>query len=114
LLAGLAVAGLVSPWVLLALTFLLNLGGALSAPAWQAIVPQLVPRHELATAVALNSAGFNLARAIGPAIGGLLVAAAGPAAVFMLNAASFLGVIGVIYPPRPAPPGASSAPRPLG
>src|SRR5690349_21434102 len=99
----LAAAGWMSPWLLLALTFLLSLGGALSAPAWQAIVPQLVPRSELAIAVALNGAGFNVARAIGPAIGGLLVAAAGPGAVFLLNAASFLGVILVIYRWRPAP-----------
>ena len=103
LLGGMAAANWMSPWLLLALTFLLSLGGALSAPAWQAIVPQLVPRSELAIAVALNGAGFNLARAIGPAIGGLLVAAAGPGAVFLLNAVSFLGVIAVIYRWRPAP-----------
>jgi MFS family permease len=103
LLGGIAATGLTTPWDLLALTFLLNLGGAISAPAWQAIVPKLVPRRELATAVALNSAGFNLARAIGPAIGGLIVAAAGPAAVFLLNAASFLGIIVVIYRWQPAP-----------
>ncbi len=102
-LGGIAAADWTTPWDLLALTFLLNLGGAISAPAWQAIVPQLVPRRELATAVALNSAGFNLARAIGPAIGGLLVAAAGPGAVFLLNAASFLGIIVVIYRWQAAP-----------
>lgn len=96
-----AAAGWMTPWLLLALTFLLSLGGAVSAPAWQAIVPELVPRHELAAAVALNSAGFNLARATGPAIGGLLVAAVGPGAVFFLNAASFLGVILVIYRWKP-------------
>ncbi|HEY3230044.1 MAG TPA: MFS transporter, partial [Roseiflexaceae bacterium] len=97
ILGGLAAIGWVTPGILLALTFFLSLGGALSAPAWLAIVPELVPRGELATAVALNSAGFNLARAIGPAIGGLIVAAAGPGAVFLLNAASFLGIIVVIY-----------------
>jgi MFS family permease len=97
--------------LLLALTFLLSLGGALSAPAWQAIVPELVPRHELASAVALNSAGFNLARAIGPAVGGLIVAAAGPAAVFLLNAASFLGIIAVIYRWQPPPRAPSSQPE---
>jgi MFS family permease len=102
----LAVAGLLgvltainwmSPGLLLALTFLIGLGGALSAPAWSVLVPELVPRRELAAAVALNGAGFNLARAIGPAIGGLIVAAAGPAMVFLLNALSFFGVILVIY-----------------
>jgi MFS family permease len=104
LLSAMVILGWMTPAVLLGLTFLLSLGGALSAPAWQAIVPELVPRRELASAIALNSAGFNLARAIGPAIGGLLVASAGPAAVFLLNAASFLGVIFVMWrweqPPR--------------
>jgi MFS family permease len=103
LLAGLAATNWMTPWGLLGLTFLLGLGGAFSAPAWQAIVPQLVPKQELAMAVALNSAGFNLARAIGPALGGLLVAATGPAVVFLINAASFLGVIIVIYCWQPAP-----------
>lgn len=103
LLGALAATGWMTPWLLLGFTFLLGLGGALSAPAWQAIIPELVPRSELATAVALNSAGFNLARAVGPAIGGLLVAAAGASMVFLLNAASFLGVIAVLYRWRPAP-----------
>jgi predicted MFS family arabinose efflux permease/quinol monooxygenase YgiN len=71
-------------------------------PAWQAIVPELVPRYELPDAIALNSAGFNLARAVGPALGGLAVAAftspqVGAATVFILNSASFLAVIFVLY-----------------
>lgn len=102
-LAGMTAIGWMTPWWLLALTFLLGLGGALSAPAWQAIVPDLVPRHEFAGAVALNSAGFNLARAIGPALGGLLIAASGPAAVFLINAASFLGIIVVMGRWQPEP-----------
>lgn len=102
LLGGLSAVGWITPWLLLGLTFLLGLGGALGAPAWQAIVPQLVPRHELAAAVALNSAGFNLARAIGPALGGLIIAAAGPTTVFLLNAASYLGIIVVIYQWQPS------------
>jgi predicted MFS family arabinose efflux permease len=102
-LGGLTAIGWVTPSVLLGLTFLLGLGGALSAPAWQAIVPDLVPRHEFAAAVALNSAGFNLARAIGPALGGILIAAAGPATVFLLNAASFLGIMIVMYRWQPTP-----------
>jgi MFS family permease len=109
LLSGLTIVGWMTPWALLGLTFLLGLGGALGAPAWQAIVPELVPRSDLAAAVALNSAGFNLARAIGPAIGGLLVAAAGPALVFLLNAASFLGIIAVIYRWKPVPHHRSSS-----
>jgi len=95
-LGVLTLAGLVSSWTLLALTFLLGLGGALNAPAWLASVPELVDREELPAAVALHSAGFNVARAVGPALGGLVVAAAGPAAVFLLNAAFFLGVLVVI------------------
>src|SRR5690349_6974398 len=94
--AGLSVltfSGIISPWTLLALTFLLNIGAAMNNPAWQAIVPELVPRSELPEAIALNSAGFNLARAVGPALGGLAVAvfhsiATGAGMVFLFNSAS--------------------------
>jgi MFS family permease len=82
---------------LLLLIFFLGLGSALNAPAWQAIMPELVPRSELAAAVSLNSVAFNIARAVGPALGGFLVAAVGPWAVFMLNSLSFVGVLFVIY-----------------
>lgn len=92
----LTVAGLITPWLLLLFTFLLGLGTALNGPAWQSIVPELVPREDLPGAVTLQSIGFNIARAIGPAIGGLLVAAAGPEATFFLNAASFVGVLWVL------------------
>lgn len=92
----LTMAGLVTPWLLLLFTFLLGLGTALNGPAWQSIVPELVPREDLPGAVTLQSIGFNIARAIGPAIGGLLVAAAGPEATFFLNAASFVGVLWVL------------------
>jgi MFS family permease len=91
------VLGLASPAVVLALTFLLGLGNAANAPAWQATIPELVGSRLLAPAVALNSAGFNIGRAIGPALGGLVVAAAGPAAVFGLNAISYLGVLAVLW-----------------
>jgi MFS family permease len=91
------VLGLASPAVVLALTFLLGLGNAANAPAWQATIPELVGGRLLAPAVALNSAGFNIGRAIGPALGGLVVAAAGPAAVFGLNALSYLGVLTVLW-----------------
>jgi predicted MFS family arabinose efflux permease len=113
-LSGLTAMSWMSPTLLLALTFTLALGGALSAPAWQAIVPQLVSRRQLAAAVALNSAGFNLARAVGPALGGLLVAAAGPAAVFILNALSFLGIMIVIYRWKPAPRDPGAVPERVG
>ena len=93
----LAIGGLMSPWLLLLLTFTLGLGSALNSPAWQAIVPELVPHNELPAAMTLESVAFNVSRAVGPAIAGFLVAAIGSGPVFLLNAASFLGVIVVIY-----------------
>jgi MFS family permease len=89
--------GAMTPMILLALTFALGLGAAMNGPVWQAVVPELVRPAELQEAVALNGAGFNVARAVGPALGGVIVAAAGPAPVFLLNAASFIVVIFVIY-----------------
>src|SRR5262249_9405843 len=87
----------VGPWVLLLFTFLLGLGSVMNDPAWQAITPELVPPEQHASAVALNSAGFNVARAVGPALGGLIVAAGGSGTTFLLNAASFFGVILFLY-----------------
>jgi MFS family permease len=86
-----------TPWLLLSLTFALGLGAAMNAPAWQAITPELVGESELRAAVTLNGVGFNVARAIGPALGGLVVAMLGSGAVFMLNGLSFLGVMIVLY-----------------
>ncbi len=85
-----------APW-LLALTFVLGIGSALSVPAWQAVIPEVVPREELHAAVALNGITVNIARALGPALGGFIVAAVGPGAVFLLNAISFLAVLWVVY-----------------
>jgi MFS family permease len=96
LLGVLTVAGLTTAWTLLALTFALGCGTALTFPAWAAIVPELVPRAQLHSAIALNSMGINAARAIGPALAGLIVAAVGPGSVFLLNAVSFLGIIIVL------------------
>ena len=96
-LGVLTLLGATTPNVLLTLTFALGLGAAMNAPAWQSITPELVSRQDLPTAVTLNSAGFNLSRAVGPALGGVVVAASGPAGVFLLNAASFVGVIFVLY-----------------
>jgi MFS family permease len=87
----------VGPWVLLLFTFLLGLGAVMNDPAWQAITPELVPAKQHASAVALNSAGFNVARAVGPAMGGVIVAAVGCGTTFLLNAVSFLGVIVFLY-----------------
>ncbi|MHB8381702.1 MAG: MFS transporter [Candidatus Binataceae bacterium] len=86
-----------SPWILLALSFALGIGSAINAPAWQAIIPELVGREDLTAAISLNGINYNVARAIGPAIGGLVVAAAGVGPTFLLNALSFLGVMAVLY-----------------
>src|SRR5215813_15027419 len=95
---------MVGPWTLLAFTFLLGLGAVMNDPAWQAITPELVPHEQHAAAVALNSAGFNVARAIGPALGGMVIAKADSGTAFLLNAVSFFGVILVLYHwKRPAP-----------
>jgi len=96
LLGVLALAGVIGPWSLLALTFALGLGSGMNGPAWAAAIPELVPREELAAAVALNSVQFNIARAIGPALGGFVMAASSAGVVFLLNAVSFLGVILVL------------------
>ena len=96
-LALLTFADLTTPALLLGLTFALGLGTALNAPAWQATMVELVPRGQLAPAIALNSASINLARSVGPAIGGVIIAATGPAATFALNAVSFCGVMLVLY-----------------
>ncbi len=89
--------GMVSPLSLIALTFLLGFGAVMNDPAWQAITPEIVSPERLASAVALNSAGFNAARAIGPALGGLVIAMAGSGFAFLLNAVSFFGVIIFLY-----------------
>lgn len=87
----------VTPWVLLAFTFVMGLGAVMNDPAWQAITPEVISPERHASAVALNSAGFNVARAVGPALGGMIVALAGSGWSFLLNAASFLGVILFLY-----------------
>jgi MFS family permease len=93
--------GLVTPWTLLAFTFLIGCGTALNNPAWQASVGDLVPRETLPAAVALNSIGFNLSRSVGPAVGGAIVAVAGAAAAFALNTVSYLALIFVLLRWRP-------------
>src|SRR5262249_12328074 len=86
----------VTPNGLLTFVFLAAAAAALIQPAWQSIVPQLVPREHLQPAVALNSVGLNVSRAIGPALAGLIIAASGMAAPFWLNAISTLGVIAAL------------------
>ncbi|MCH8686615.1 MFS transporter [Pedomonas mirosovicensis] len=96
LLATATLLGLTTPWLLLGFTGALAIGAALSAPVFQAIVSELVPPPALRQAVALNSLGINIARAIGPALGGGVIALSGPGAVFALNALSVIGVVVVL------------------
>jgi MFS family permease len=96
LLASLTGAGLTTPAVLLTLLFVIGCGQALVAPAWQAIQPDLVPAQQIPAAAALGSISINLARAIGPAIAGVLVSLSGPTLVFALNAVSFAGIVVVL------------------
>ena len=90
-------AGWMSPALLLVLTFMLSIGAALATPPFQSIVAELVPRPMLPSAVSLNSMGVNIARAAGPALGGLLISLAGVPWVFLFNAASFLFVVFVLW-----------------
>jgi len=99
----LSFTGHVTPLVLLVAAFLMSTGAAMSSPPFQAIVPDLVSKSELGPAIALNSLGINLSRAIGPALGGLILSFAGPWVVFMLNALSVLGVAWVLYRWKEAP-----------
>ena len=114
LLAALAWAGLVTPPLLLLLTFLIGCGTALNGPAWQASVGDMVPRADLPAAVALNSMAFNVARSAGPALGGAVVALSGAGAAFLLNALSYLGLIAVLLRWRPARPEAALPRESLG
>jgi MFS family permease len=93
LLAVATIGGLMSPWLLLGLTFALSAGDAIETPTWRAILPELVKKEDLAAASALNGIEFNFARAVGPALAGLIIAAAGVGAAFTLNVLSFTGVI---------------------
>lgn len=96
LFAVIVASGQASVELLLVFTFLLGTGAAFVAPAWQAIVPGLVPKQDLAAAVALNSMGINISRAIGPALAGVLITAVGLAAPFALNALSFVGILAAL------------------
>jgi len=97
LLATITLLGLTTPWLLLLLTFLLGLGGALNNPVWQTVTPELVPRPQLPQALALNSVSFNLARSFGPALGGLLIGSFSAGAAFLLNGLSFLATIYMVW-----------------
>ncbi len=88
---------MVTPWILLLFTFVIGFGAVMNDPAWQAITPEVVSEKNFPAAVALNSAGYNVGRAIGPAIGGVIIAAAGTGTAFLINAASIFGVIFFLY-----------------
>ena len=83
----------ITPWLILAFTFLIGCGVALRNPSWQAAMGDIVPRDDIPAAVTLNSMAFNLTRSVGPALGGLVVAAAGAASAFALNALSCIPLI---------------------
>ncbi|MSP01907.1 MAG: MFS transporter [Acetobacteraceae bacterium] len=87
--------GMTATWLLI-LTFAIGIGAALTAPAWSAIIPELVPREDLVPAITLNGIGFNLTRAIGPALAGFLILLGGSGLTFSLYAASIFAVIGAL------------------
>jgi MFS family permease len=93
MLGVLTIFRITNEWILLSFTFALGAGTAMMMPAWQSVTPEVVPRQELHHAVGLNTMGMNVARAIGPALAGIIVASVGSGAVFLINAATFLFVI---------------------
>jgi len=106
---------LITPGSLLVFSFIVTVGSAFTAPAWQAVVAQLVPKSDLPAAIAANSVGINVSRAIGPAIGGIIVVALGIAAPFWIDAFSNVGVIAALAwwrPPKRG--GVPLAPEPFG
>ena len=115
LLAALVALERVTPTLLVAFTFLIGTGAAFMGPAWQSVVPELVPRSHLAPAIALNSMGINISRAIGPALAGVLITAVGLTAPFVLNAVSHIVIIAALLLWRRAPlPAPALPPEPIG
>jgi MFS family permease len=103
MLAVFAWFGWLTPWTLLGFTFLLGCGTALNNPAWQSSVGDMVPRQDVPAAVTLNSVAFNIARSVGPATGGAIVAASGAFAAFAINAVSYVALLAVLWrwqPPK--------------
>ncbi len=109
-IAVVTIAGLMTPWLLLALTFALSAGDAIETPSWRAVLPELVGKEDLPAASALNGIEFNFARAVGPALAGLLIAATNVGIAFAVNAVSFVGVIYIILRWR-RPPTRRTTPR---
>jgi MFS family permease len=113
-LAAVVLLDAITPALLLGLTFLIGCGTAMFAPAWQASIRDLVPATLIPSAVMANAVGFNLARAVGPAIGGVTVAALGTAAAFVVNAFSYLGMLVTLFRWRPRRPRSDLPPEPMG
>ncbi|WP_332688496.1 MFS transporter [Devosia sp.] len=103
-LAALAFMGLLNPWLLLGFTFLIGCGTALFNPSWQASMGDIVPRADLPGAVTLNAMGYNMMRSVGPAVGGLIVALAGAAAAFAVNAFSYVPLLYALLRWKPERP----------
>lgn len=109
-LAAFSYFGGMTPWLLLAFTFLIGTGSAFNGPVWQSLVGEIVPRPDIPQAIAINSMGYNIARSVGPAIGGAIVAAFGAFGAFAINSFSYIGLITVLarwkreVPPRILPP----------
>jgi len=112
-LALLALLGEITPVVLLVLTFFIGCGAAAFAPAWQASIGEQVPRESIPAAVMANAMGFNVARSVGPAIGGVIVATAGAGVAFTINALSYLGLIAALLWWRLPKPQRDLPPEPL-
>src|SRR5436189_2530955 len=95
-LAVLSLTGSMTPWILLGLAFALGTATAFNDPAWHSIIPDVLPKEQLAAGITLNGVGVNIARTVGPAAGGFIVAALGPSIIFVLDALSFVAVIAVL------------------
>ena len=113
LLCALTAADLLGPWGLLAFTFCIGVGAAANFPAFGATTPELVPREDLVQAIVLNSMGFNLARAVGPALGGVVLGIAGAEFAFLLNAACFLFLTAALLRWKRTPPADANPPERL-
>ncbi|SDZ29421.1 Predicted arabinose efflux permease, MFS family [Micromonospora pattaloongensis] len=111
LLTALTAVGRMTPALLLTLTFALGVGQALTLPAWAAIIPELVPRLQLQSASALGAISVNVARSIGPALAGLLIARTGVTVVFAIDTVGFLLFIAALLRWRPGRPGSGDVPE---
>jgi MFS family permease len=93
----LAASGYLQAWHLFVFTLITGIAWAFNEPVRQSLVPAMVPKNELMNAVALNSMGFNLNKVLGPALGGVLIAAFGAAGNFFVQSAAYIGVLAMVY-----------------